>query len=305
MTDSGCCDGTAGAPVRRLAVLGDSTAVGIGDRRAGGGWRGVGPLIADALRVDGDGYLNTAFTGARMECVRTRQLPAALAHAPDVAVLLVGMNDTLRSDFDAAGLAASLDAMVAALADAGALPLTVRYHDHGRVFRLPGPLRRALADRIDALNRGVDAVVARRGTPCLDLAAVPGAYEMPAWSVDRLHPSELGHRMLAAGMAELIADAGFRVPRPVELACGGGSAPRRVEHLGWLLAKGVPWLWRRGRDLIPHAAGIMARSTARAAVRSATGGWAGAGGAPGPRLAEGAHRCWPPADAAAEGVEAG
>src|SRR5882757_2489756 len=74
---------------RRLVVLGDSTAVGLGDplpRR--GGWRGVGPLVAAALGVEEDGYLNPSFTGARMNCVRAKQLPIALAHRPDVAIIV-------------------------------------------------------------------------------------------------------------------------------------------------------------------------------------------------------------------------
>src|SRR3981189_903085 len=85
---------------RRLVVLGDSTAVGLGDPLPGGGWRGVGPLVADALGVDAGGYLNPSFPGARMACVRMDQLPAALAHRADVALIVAGMNDTLRSDFN-------------------------------------------------------------------------------------------------------------------------------------------------------------------------------------------------------------
>jgi hypothetical protein len=35
-----------------------------------------------------------------MADLRHRQLPGALAARPDVAVIVAGMNDTLRSDFD-------------------------------------------------------------------------------------------------------------------------------------------------------------------------------------------------------------
>lgn len=242
---------------RRLVVLGDSTAVGLGDPVPGRGWRGVGPFVAGALGVGPDGYLNLAFAGARMRCVRTGQLPAALAHAPDVAVVIAGMNDTLRSDFDPAGLAADLEHVVTALAAAGAVVVPVRYHDHGRVFRLPGPLYRALKDRIDRLNAGVEQVVARHRVPCLDLASVPGAYELSAWSVDRLHPSELGHRLLARGLTELLSERGIELVEQVGLGCSGGVRPRTLDHLGWLVAKGIPWLWRRGRDLTPYAARIL------------------------------------------------
>ena len=244
----------------RLAVLGDSTAVGLGDPVPGRGWRGVGPFVAQALGIRAGGYLNTAFTGARVGCVRRDQLDAALRHRPDVALVIVGMNDTLRSDFDATAVAADLDHVVTTLSARGAVVVPVRFHDHGKVFRLPGPLYRALKARIDELNAAIDSVVARCGVPCLDLDAMPGAYGLAAWSVDRLHPSELGHRMLARGLTELLGQAGVAVAEPVSLVCSGGMRPRTIDHVGWLVVKGLPWLWRRGRDLVPHAAAIIAAS---------------------------------------------
>jgi lysophospholipase L1-like esterase len=256
----------------RLVVLGDSTAVGLGDPVPGRGWRGVGPFVAAALGVEGSGYLNTAFTGARMRCVRADQLPRAIEHRPDIAVVIVGMNDTLRSDFDPAAVAADLEHVVAALTARGAIVVPVRFHDHGKVFRLPGPLRRALKARIEELNAAIHGVVVHHGVPCLDLAALPGAYDLAAWSVDRLHPSELGHRMLARGLTELLAEQGIALPEQVSLVCAGGIRPRTIDHVGWLVVKGLPWLWRRGRDLVPYAAGIVftsAREAWREGRRSA------------------------------------
>nr|WP_245788325.1 SGNH/GDSL hydrolase family protein [Amycolatopsis marina] len=251
---------TAGRTAHRLAVLGDSTAVGLGDPLPDGGWRGVGPLVADALGVEPGGYVNHSFTGARMRCVRERQLPDALAHRPDAVLVLAGMNDTLRSDFSPVDVAADLDQIVTRLLAVGAVPVVVRFHDHGRVFRLPGPLHRALRARIEMLNTAIDSVVVGRGVPCLDLAGVPGAYDLDAWSVDRLHPSELGHRLLARGFTEMLRQRGFAVPAPVGLRLSGGAPVGTADHVGWLVVKGIPWLWRRGRDLMPYAAAIMLRS---------------------------------------------
>ncbi|MFK0251829.1 SGNH/GDSL hydrolase family protein [Amycolatopsis azurea] len=243
---------------RRLVVLGDSTAVGLGDPLPNrGGWRGVGPLVAEALGVEPDGYLNPSFTGARMGCVLTKQLPAAVAHQPDVALVVAGMNDTLRPDFSAEKIAADLTEVIRSLAAVGTTVVPVRYHDHGKVFRLPQSLRRALSERVAELNAAIDGVVGREGVPCLDLELLPGAYDLTAWSVDRLHPSELGHRMLATGFTERLAEAGFAVPRPVSLTCSGGVEPSTAGHLGWLVLKGVPWVWRRGREFVPYAAVIM------------------------------------------------
>lgn len=276
-------------------VVGDSTAVGLGDPMADGTWRGVGPLVAAALGIAPDGYLNCSFTGARVRCVLRDQLPAARAHRADVALVVAGMNDTLRSDFDPHAVATDLHGVLAELVAVGTVPVAVRFHDHGRVFRLPAPLRRALRDRITELNTAVDTAVRAAGVPCVDLDALPGTYDLTSWSVDRLHPSELGHRLLARAFTERLRTAGFAVPSPVSLACAGGATTTAVDHLGWLLTRGVPWLWRRGRDLLPHAAGIMLRSAAgrarlsvsasdpprRARDSAATDGAAPAVGAPG------------------------
>jgi lysophospholipase L1-like esterase len=87
--------------VASLAVLGDSTAAGMGDPLSTGGWRGFGPLLAAALGAPSEvRYTNLSIIGARMADLRHRQLPGALAARPDVAVIVAGMNDTLRSDFD-------------------------------------------------------------------------------------------------------------------------------------------------------------------------------------------------------------
>lgn len=243
-----------------LAVLGDSTAVGVGDPLPAGGWRGFGPLLAAALGAAGEvRYTNLSCTGARMGGLRHRQLPGALAARPDVAVILAGMNDTLRSDFDPVALRDDLDGTVTALQANGAVVLTIRFHEHGQVFRLPGPLRRALHIRVGQLNDAIEQVVTRRGALCLNLHLMPGAYDPATWSVDRLHPSERGHRMLACGFADLLAGAGIAVPHPVELTCSGGRQLTAAHHVAWLVCHGVPWLVRRGRDLVPHAAGLVLR----------------------------------------------
>jgi len=241
--------------VRTLVALGDSTPVGLGDPLPGGGWRGFPALLGTALGVTT--LLNPSRPGARMACVRYKQLPAALAAVaaggPAAAVLFVGMNDTLRSDFDPNALYADCAAIVGQLRSAGVHVLVLRYHNHTRVFRMPAPLSRALTRRINALNAVVDAVAAAEpaGVGVLDLHTMPGSYHRSAWSVDRLHPSELGHRRLAAAMTELLAGAGFAVPCPVSLQCAGGRVVTPAHRAAWLLVKGLPWLIRRSGDLGP------------------------------------------------------
>ncbi|GEL24010.1 SGNH hydrolase [Pseudonocardia sulfidoxydans NBRC 16205] len=263
--------------VARLVVLGDSAAVGIGDP-VDGGWRGFPVLLHDAL---GPGCVldNRARSGARMGCVVREQLPAAIdaaardaaaltpaARTPaaltpaaltpagaalvDVAVVCAGMNDTLRADFDPVAVEADCAATISALRASGALVVVMRYHDHTRVFRLPAPLRRALHARITALNTAIDAAAQRAGAAVLDLGELPGRYDTSAWAVDRLHPSELGHRTLAAAITAIVAGT-YDVAGPVSLTCAGGRRVTAAHRVAWLVVKGVPWLVRRGRGLGP------------------------------------------------------
>lgn len=237
--------------VGTVAVLGDSVGVGIGDPALGGGWRGFAPLLAEALGAPT--LANLSISGSRIGCVAATQLPAAIEARPDVAVVIVGMNDTMRSDFDRQRLGDDLDRVVTGLHAVGTTVVTIRYHDHQRVFPLPAPLRRALGVRIAALNEVLDAVAGRHGIPHVDLGGLPGIYLPAAWAVDRLHPSELGHRMLARAIVERLAESGVPVPGEVSLACTGGRPAGPLAHWAWLVFKGVPWVFRRGRDLIPYA----------------------------------------------------
>ncbi|HEY4454429.1 MAG TPA: SGNH/GDSL hydrolase family protein [Pseudonocardiaceae bacterium] len=243
--------------VGTLVVLGDSVGVGLGDPVAGGGWRGFAPLLAEALAPER--FINLSVNGARLGSVRRHQLPVALRSRPDVAIVVAGMNDTMRSDFDPYRLHADLDRIVGDLTAAGALVLTIRYHDHGQVFHLPAALHRVLLARINELNSMFDVVARRHNTPVVDLAQQPGIYAKSAWAVDRLHPSELGHRILAKAFAAHVAEAGL-VAGEVSLACSGGRVVTRTQRAAWLIVKGIPWLLRRGSDLVPHLVVAMLRA---------------------------------------------
>ncbi|WP_235876662.1 SGNH/GDSL hydrolase family protein [Saccharopolyspora terrae] len=261
---------TTGLPgsrrVRSLAVLGDSVAAGMGDPVPGGRWRGFAPLLADA--VEAARFTNLATSGARVAEVWHTQLPDALRVEPDAAIVMIGMNDTMRSDFNAELLWQQLNHVMCSLVAAGAAVVTIRYHDHARVFRLPGPLRRLLNRRIDALNRILTSVAEAHGAAIVDLDRLPGAYHPAAWSVDRLHPSELGHRMLAAAFATGLAEQGVPVPSEVSLTCSGGVPVTRLDHIRWLLIKGVPWVASRTRDLTRYSLASLLRAIFRRSPRT-------------------------------------
>jgi lysophospholipase L1-like esterase len=252
----------------RFVALGDSTTCGMGDPLPDGRWRGFVPLLARALGPD-TACTNLAVSGARVADVRHRQLSRAIRRLPDVASVIVGVNDTMRSDFDADRIRADLLLIAGALHARGATLLTVRLHDPGRVVGLPGILARPLARRMEAVNAGYDEVYDQYGGLRVDLAGHPWTYRRESWSVDRMHPSETGHRQLARAFAELLAAAGWPVAEPPAVHAGGGALASRSADLTWLVTKGVPWVGRRARDLVPWSAGLVAREGATAVTRRA------------------------------------
>ena len=251
----------------RFAALGDSTTYGIGDPVPAGGWRGWARLLADSLGGSNDVSLcNVAVSGATAGDVLARQLQPALSHRPTVASLVVGINDTMRSTWDAARVRRDLLTCAEALHGSGALLLTVRFHDHGEVLGLPGFLRRPMARRIDELNGVYDEVERTFGGLRLDLVGRPEVRARAFWSVDRLHPSELGHRSLARQFSVMLADRGLRLT-PTSLALDGGVACSRWDDVRWMVTEGAPWFVRRARDLGPWAARLAAAECVAARPR--------------------------------------
>jgi lysophospholipase L1-like esterase len=237
----------------RFAALGDSTTAGLGDPVPGGGWRGWARLLAESLQASYDvSFCNLAISGSTAATVRERQLDAALAHRPDLASLLVGVNDTLRSTWDPDRLREDLFLIAGALDGVGATLMTARWHDHAAVLGLPRFLGRRMLERIDVVNAVYDELHATYGGLRLDLALLPEVRQRECWSIDRFHPSELGHRALARAWAERLRAAGYDFPLPA-LDPEGGVPPSWRRDVAWMVTEGAPWVGRRARDLGPWA----------------------------------------------------
>ena len=109
-----------------------------------------------------------------------------------------------------------------------------------------------------AVNAAVDEVARRYGTVHLDVARDPATYERRYWSVDRLHPNERGHRLIACRFHALLGASGFPVgpgpdPEP------SSPPPTRLAEVHWMATKGTAWLVRRSRDLVPALVGLAVR----------------------------------------------
>ncbi|MBO0818825.1 MAG: SGNH/GDSL hydrolase family protein, partial [Actinobacteria bacterium] len=171
-----------------FAALGDSITLGVGDPAPGGGWRGWAAFLAQGLPAGR--LVNLAANGAKAADVERTQLPRALELRPDVASVIVGINDILRAGFDAAAIQAALAHVAGSLSAAGAVVLTMRLPDPGVMLGLPASLARPLARRVQVINEAMDEVAERFDTLHFDVTAEAAAYDRRMWSVDRLHPSE-------------------------------------------------------------------------------------------------------------------
>ncbi|MCL1870217.1 MAG: SGNH/GDSL hydrolase family protein [Promicromonosporaceae bacterium] len=288
---------TSRGPV--FVALGDSISAGVGDSADDDAPLGAGWAAHLAHLAGARSFTNLARNGARTRHVVTDQLPHALDLMPDVATLVVGGNDVLRSDFSAFDVARDLSTAVTALRDCGCSVVLARLPAIGLFELMPSTVRRVMRDRVAAVNEAVDAVAqaarprtveqiaaARRGpgnrrprqgvVVVVDIGGAARDLGPTAWHADRVHPSALAHRRLAADAAVSLGRAGvLTVPgvEPVVAVAPGAKLPPPpgpgvVDALVaalpempappsfgsralWLLVAGIPWCLKRGRDFLP------------------------------------------------------
>ena len=240
----------------RIVTLGDSITLGMGDPAAAGGWRGWASLLAAGLPKPE--LHNLAAIGAQAKHVERDQLPTALLLRPHVASVVVGINDTLRAGFDPVRTGQATARTVAALTASGATVLTMRLPDPAQMFGLPAGLARPLSRRMRAVTAELDRIAAHYGTLHWDASADPETYDRRNWSVDRLHPNERGHRLIACRFWDRLAAAGYEVSARPDAEPAGPGATRRDDFI-WMATKGTSWCLRRSIDLIPYLLFMAAR----------------------------------------------
>ncbi|MGW0844759.1 SGNH/GDSL hydrolase family protein [Streptomyces sp. NPDC002787] len=233
----------------RFVALGDSLTEGVGDP-AEGGRRGWAALLAEGLGPAVE-FSNLAVSGSQTRDVLDRQLSAALALGPDIASVVIGVNDTLRCTFDIHAVAARLDEIYGAFRERGTILLTACLPDPGAMLGLPGALARPLARRQRAVNTVVHALSERHGAVHLHVSEGAWLTDRAMWSADRLHPGERGHRQLAVRFHALLTEAGIATG-PAPCAEPEFPTPTRGASLWWLATAGTGWVARRCTDLLPQ-----------------------------------------------------
>lgn len=228
-------------------ALGDSSTEGLDDPDGSGGYRGWADRLAEQVAVHSPGlrYANLAVRGRLAGQVRAEQLPPAVALRPDLATVFAGVNDLLRPSFDAAAVAAELEAVLRGLRDTGATVLTITCADPGPVM----PVARLLRGRVADLNDRLRAAAERTGALLVDVAAHPVASDPRLWSLDRLHANSVGHERIAAGLAEALGLPGSDDSWTRPLPAPTRSRPHAVlrAEAAWVTTHLAPWLLRRAR----------------------------------------------------------
>ncbi|NUR25476.1 MAG: SGNH/GDSL hydrolase family protein [Catenulispora sp.] len=180
-----------GHPWRRFAVLGDSIAEGVSEPVPGYSPLPFADRVAAELAQAAPGlqYLNLGHRGLRTHEVRATQLAAALAFAPDLALLACGANDALRPGYETR--AATVDAdqaeIIQALQHQGALVITVSIFVRPAYPSLPTWLRPTGTERMTTLGARTTALATTLGTLHIDLARHPLAPAPDSLSTDGLH----------------------------------------------------------------------------------------------------------------------
>lgn len=191
---------------RRLAVLGDSIAAGVGDPVPGYDDRSWADRLARALATGEQParYLNLGVPELRAAEIRRQQLTRALAFEPDLAVVTAGANDMLRRSFDPARVEEELASIVEALTAAGCLVVTFGLFDLSRTSFVPDGMRADLHDRIRRLNETTRRVTTRHWGVFVDFFDHP-ALDDRLFSADMIHPNRRGHACIATSVAQALA----------------------------------------------------------------------------------------------------
>lgn len=193
--------------VVHLAVLGESTAAGVGVQRHADGF--AGHLAASVAEHTGHQvrWRAVARSGASARFARRELVPrlGATTWTPNVVVVVLGINDLLRMRRPRV-FQRDMRRLVQAITDEiGPVPVVLSGIPPMRRLRiLPQPLRSFVALRARAIDHAIRLVAARtagvRYVP-FDAAAVPPGSDELYFAADRFHPSSAGYRSWAAAVA--------------------------------------------------------------------------------------------------------
>jgi lysophospholipase L1-like esterase len=207
-----------GARWRRLAVVGDSIAEGV--REPHDGYLDLSWIdrIAEPLRavVPGLAVMNLGTRDLLAAEVRERQLAAAIAFRPDLAIVAAGGNDALRRSFSADHVRGELDGIVGSLRRAGADVVMIELLDIVASGLVRPEHAAPLDERMRALAEVTRAVADRHGAMLIEMRGHPVSADPGVYSSDRLHLNARGHAVVGSEAVRVLSAAVDGAPEPKE-----------------------------------------------------------------------------------------
>ncbi|WP_017594645.1 SGNH/GDSL hydrolase family protein [Nocardiopsis potens] len=238
-----------GQDILSYVALGDSFTEGMDDpypdsgQTPHGRYRGWADRLAEHLagQVPEVRYANLAVRGKLIGQIVRDQLPRAVELRPDLVTICAGGNDIIRPGADPDQVAEVFEGAVGRLRATGAAVVVFTGFDTG--FQ---PVMRHMRGKIATYNMHVRAIADRYDCTVADLWSMKMLHDHRAWSWDRLHLSQEGHRRLGLRVAEILGlqvEPGWDAPWPDEPPKDWRSA--RQEDLHWAREFLVPWIGRR------------------------------------------------------------
>ena len=230
----------------RIAALGDSSVFGVGDTSIDGNPDGPGWVGRVAHDLAAKQYINLSKNGARAHTVVSTQLVSTQFFNPDLVCVCVGMNDVMRGNYSPVQIRDSIRILIQELNNLGAVVVLLGLPDPSKVAFAPKRVKRVLSRRVLNLNEILEDVAAREDALFIAGWEQKEVYERRFWHVDRMHPSSLGHQLIA----DLIRTE-LNLPLRAKSTLSTHSIRTKRDDLIWLLTSGTKWLLKRSIDLIP------------------------------------------------------
>jgi lysophospholipase L1-like esterase len=199
----------AGAPWRRLAVIGDSVAEGVGEPVDGYESLHWCDRIARALRRQTPdlAYLNLGRRGLRAREIRQRQVPEALTFDPDLVGVFSGGNDILATDFDPEDLRHQLSETLIPLTELEATIFVCTLFRISRAIEIPEPHASRLIERQEILDEVTRDVADRYEAHVIEFADHHRGADASIYSSDMIHLNMRGHAVAASVAIEVLGGA--------------------------------------------------------------------------------------------------
>jgi lysophospholipase L1-like esterase len=200
--------GDASKQPLRITLLGDSTALGVGVETAE---ETIGGQLTTLLAEAGASVaLSTvAVAGARSGDLATQVARAQLGTRPDIAVILIGLNDAMHL-IRPGEAAAAIATAVRRLRDAGTAVIVGTCPDLGAARAMAQPLRLLVGWYGHRVARAQASAARAAGATVVDLAAHVGPVfraDPGMLCGDRFHPSADGYQVIAYALYPEIAAA--------------------------------------------------------------------------------------------------